>query len=76
MRCECCDRILSDSEATSKFAGSGLFTNMCKTCQGFMPKELKVVTRSDLEEEESNYLASLATDILEENEVPNDEDEE
>lgn len=57
MRCNCCDRILSDAEATSKFVDSGLFTEMCKGCQGFLPKEIRILTRSDLvtEEEQEDY---------------------
>ena len=77
MRCECCDRILSDSEATSKFAGSGEYTNMCGGCQGHLPKEVRIVTRVDLEEQQRQYLAGAATDIIEENEEDeNAEDDE
>jgi hypothetical protein len=28
--------------------------NMCTKCRGFLPKELRVLTRSDLEEEEDD----------------------
>jgi hypothetical protein len=51
MRCECCDRILSDLEATSKFKGSGTYTNMCTTCIRSLPDDVEVVNRSDLEED-------------------------
>jgi hypothetical protein len=51
MRCECCDRILSDEEATSKFVESGTYTNMCTGCLGFLPKEIKVATRQEKPEE-------------------------
>lgn len=56
MRCECCDRILSDVEATSKFKESGAYTNMCTTCQGYLPKEVTIITRKEEpEEQEVDY---------------------
>lgn len=48
MRCDCCDRALSDMESTAKFA-DGRYVNMCKKCQGFLPPETKVIQRYDLE---------------------------
>lgn len=51
MRCECCDRILSDFEATSKFKESNTYTNMCKACAKSLPSEIEIVGNSDLEEE-------------------------
>jgi hypothetical protein len=53
MHCDCCDRLLSDSEATAKFE-SGAYVNMCTKCVGFLPKEVKILTRSDLENEEDD----------------------
>jgi hypothetical protein len=55
IRCSCCDRILSDAEATAKFVepdGSKptRFVEMCTKCQGYLPPSVRVVTRSDLEE--------------------------
>lgn len=52
MRCVCCDRELTDAEATAKFVESGAYTEMCRTCIGFLPKGIKVHTRSDLERKE------------------------
>jgi hypothetical protein len=53
MHCDCCDRLLTDSEATAKFE-SGAYVNMCTKCSSFLPKELRILTRSDLEEEEDD----------------------
>lgn len=57
MRCDCCDKLLDEVEATAKFAekdGSKptRFVNMCRTCQGFLPLDVRVVNRPDLEREE------------------------
>lgn len=49
MHCECCDVLLDDVEATAKFAESGRYVGMCTKCQRFLPKELKVVNRTDLD---------------------------
>jgi hypothetical protein len=51
MHCDCCDKLLTDSEATAKFE-SGEYVSMCTKCREYLPKELKVFTRSDLEDQE------------------------
>lgn len=60
MRCECCDRILSDSEATAKFVETDgtrphRFVGMCRKCQreAFGGTNVRVVVRSDLETEDT-----------------------
>lgn len=50
MRCECCNNILTDREATSRFKGSGMFTDMCTQCQNTLPDDVPVITRSDFDE--------------------------
>jgi hypothetical protein len=52
MRCVCCNRVLSDVEATSKFASSGEYTDMCTTCQKTLPDEVRILTRQVTETEE------------------------
>lgn len=49
MRCDCCDAELNDSESTARFKESGNYVNMCADCRGFLPKNIKVITRPDLE---------------------------
>lgn len=53
MRCECCDNPLSDVDATAKFVdkdgSTTRFVNMCKKCRGFLPPDVKIRTRHDLE---------------------------
>lgn len=48
MRCECCNALLSDVDATAKF-GDGRFVNMCKKCRDFLPKDVVVHVRADLD---------------------------
>ena len=55
MRCECCDKQLSDKEATARYAPENptdapRYVGMCKTCQGFLPPGVKILTRFDLED--------------------------
>jgi len=32
MRCQCCDRVLTDFEATRKHAVTGMFIDLCQQC--------------------------------------------
>lgn len=48
MRCECCNALLNDIDATAKF-GDGRFVNMCKKCREFLPKDVVVHVRADLD---------------------------
>jgi hypothetical protein len=53
MRCECCNKMLSDKEATARFAPTEKgeaprYVNMCTECQGFLPPSVKILTRADL----------------------------
>lgn len=70
MRCECCNKILSYKESTSRFVTEEgeprRYTNMCTECVGFVG--VPVITRSDLPEEEGFE--------LEGNEYGYEEDEE
>lgn len=49
MRCTCCNKQLSDVDATAKFAASGAYVDMCQECRGFLPYDLDVKLRPDLE---------------------------
>ena len=56
MRCECCNVLLTDSEATAKFAEpdgrkATRYVSMCNKCVQYLPKEVRIVTRADLEED-------------------------
>lgn len=53
MHCDCCDRLLSNRDATSKFA-DGRFVSMCQRCikeAGFDPS-VKILIRWDIKDEE------------------------
>ena len=60
MRCECCDRELSDSEATARFLDmdgtkSDRYVGMCTKCRGFLPPEVKYTVRRDLESNKEDH---------------------
>jgi hypothetical protein len=70
MRCECCNKQLSDKEATARFAPTEenepiRYVGMCTECQGFLPPTVKILTRADLsdervsEEDYDKYVDSL-----------------
>ncbi len=49
MRCECCDKILTDGEASSKFTTAPgepvRYTQMCTVCEEFLPKSVRVMRK-------------------------------
>lgn len=56
MRCECCDVILEDIEATARFldvvdgvAQATRYVGMCRACQKWLPPEVTIITRPDLD---------------------------
>ena len=52
MRCQCCNKNLSDFEATRKFKRedkSVVFADMCNNCASTIEEDVKFVGRSDLE---------------------------
>lgn len=55
MRCECCDKLLSDSEATARFIDEDStapprYVGMCTTCRGFLPPSVRIAVRHDFED--------------------------
>lgn len=52
MRCFCCNKALSNVEATRKFA-SGVFTDMCTKCLGTISEDVSV-QEDEYNEEEDN----------------------
>jgi hypothetical protein len=49
MRCNCCNRPLSNSEATRKFS-SGTFTDMCNHCLETISEDVECID-SDIEDD-------------------------
>lgn len=47
MRCTCCNKLLSDFEATRKHAETGEYLDMCNKCLSFVP-EIPYIERTDL----------------------------
>lgn len=58
MRCKCCNKPLSDFEATRKVAGTSEYLDMCNSCfkESGLGKILPIQERPDLrtEEDEDN----------------------
>jgi hypothetical protein len=55
MKCECCDKLLTDKEATARFVPDTKddpprYVGMCKACQEFLPSNIRIITRPDLED--------------------------
>jgi hypothetical protein len=67
MRCYCCNRALSDYEATRKSVTTGNFLDMCNKCYGSISGDVLAIERQDLKhedeeeplyDEDSDYLTS------------------
>lgn len=58
MRCYCCNRALSDYEATRRSVTTGNFLDMCNKCYASISSEVLSYERQDLrheDEDETNY---------------------
>ena len=57
MRCYCCNKALSDYEATRKSVQTGQFLDMCNKCYGSISSEVLSIERTDLrhEDEEEEF---------------------
>ena len=49
MRCNCCNKILTDYEATRKFKSTGDYVDMCNQCFSHIEEDVVVVERDDLD---------------------------
>jgi hypothetical protein len=67
MHCDCCDKLLTEAEASARFVETGNFVDMCSECRSYLPAGLKWHSRADLErkdaEEEDSDTAE--TDLFE-----------
>lgn len=52
MRCRCCDKKLSEFEATRKSINTGDFLDMCNRCYGTISKDVLSYERYDLYDDE------------------------
>ena len=48
MRCQACDRNLSDFESTRKDSKTGEFIDLCNQCEGIINEDLSIDDREDL----------------------------
>lgn len=57
MRCICCNRALSDYEATRRSVNTGDFIDMCNKCYGSIASDVLAYERQDLrhEDEEDEF---------------------
>ena len=57
MRCYCCNKALSDYEATRKSVTTGQFLDMCNKCYGSISGDILAIERTDLrhEDEEDEF---------------------
>ena len=54
MRCYCCNKALSDYEATRKSVTTGNFLDMCNKCYGSISGDVLALERTDLRHEEED----------------------
>ena len=54
MRCYCCNKALSDYEATRKSVTTGNFLDMCNKCYSSISSEVLAVERTDLRHEDED----------------------
>ena len=54
MRCYCCNKALSDYEATRKSVTTGNFLDMCNKCYGSISGDVLAMERTDLRHEEDD----------------------
>ena len=54
MRCCCCNKALSDYEATRKSVQTGDFLDMCNKCYGSISGEVLALERTDLRHDEDD----------------------
>jgi hypothetical protein len=54
MRCYCCNKALSDYEATRKSVQTGNFLDMCNKCYGSISGDILAIERTDLRHEDED----------------------
>ena len=63
MRCYCCNKALSDYEATRKSVSTGQFLDMCNKCYGSIAGDVLAIERTDLRHEDDEELDVYLEDI-------------
>ena len=62
MRCYCCNKALSDYEATRKSVQTGQFLDMCNKCYGSISSEVLAIERTDLRHEDDDEFHDVKKD--------------
>lgn len=63
MRCRCCDKKLSDFEATRKHITTGEYLDMCNKCYSTIDKQVLSFERYDLFDDEQDGDDSMGIDV-------------
>lgn len=76
MRCHCCNKMLSDFEATRKSVHTNEYLDMCNKCYATISDDLLTYERTDLYDEDEDYeedfLSTDDHDYRQENKLDND----
>jgi hypothetical protein len=76
MRCHCCNKMLSDFEATRKSVHTNEYLDMCNKCYATISDDLLTYERTDLYDEDEDYeedfLSADDHDYRQENKLDND----
>lgn len=62
MRCRCCDKRLSDFEATRKHINTGEYLDMCNKCYSTIDKQVLSFERYDLYDEDETEQSDMGYD--------------
>ena len=62
MRCYCCNKALSDYEATRKSVQTGQFLDMCNKCYGSISNDVLSIERTDLRHEDEDEFHDVKKD--------------
>jgi hypothetical protein len=54
MRCYCCNKVLSDYEATRKSVNTGKYLDMCNKCYGTISSDVLALERTDLRHDDTD----------------------
>ncbi len=76
MRCHCCNKMLSDFEATRKSVHTNEYLDMCNKCYATISDDLLTYERTDLYDEDEDYEEDFLSpddyDYRQENKLDND----
>lgn len=63
MHCQCCDKLLTDYEATRRSVTTGEFIDLCNQCYSTISKDVLTLDRGDLRHE-SDDVEYIEDDVV------------